>query len=241
MARRILAGMSDASQPSRAEWRPQRFGRSNVRKVIDPLIEPVWVGERVLVEIETVGPRAGDGSYVAILDETGEPIDAFPDVAAGLAAAARATSLVLDGYLTDGVARGLEHGGLTGVPVPKASDLTRQLLMGGGRRHEELAPPEKTVMADPSVPTTFVAVDLLMVDDQELLDVPLLERKRVLESVLDENQFVRRGVYVRPPLDPWLISWRSIGFHSVAFKAANGRYRPGLDNDGWAISRIPNR
>jgi hypothetical protein len=233
--------MSDASQPSRAEWRPQRFGRANVRKVVDPLIEPVWVGERVLVEIETVGPRAAERPYVAILDETGEPIDAFPDVAMGLAAAARATSLVLDGYLTDRVERGLEHAGLTGVPVPKASDLTRQMLMGGGRRHEEMAPADRPVIADPTVPTTFVAVDLLMVDDEELLDVPLLERKRVLESVLDENQYVRRGIYVRPPLDPWLISWRSIGFHSIAFKAANGRYRPGVDNDGWAISRIPNR
>jgi hypothetical protein len=233
--------MNDPSQPSRAEWRPQRFGRSNVRKVIDPLIEPVWVGERVLVEIETTGPRAEAGPYVAILDENGEPIDAFPEVAAGLGAAARATSLVVDGYLTDGVERGLENAGLTGVPVPKASDLTRQLLMGGGRRREELLPLERSVPANPLVPTTFVAVDLLMVDDQELLDVPLLERKRVLESVLDENQFVRRGIYVRPPIDPWLVSWRSIGFHSIAFKAANGRYRPGLDNDGWAISRIPNR
>lgn len=233
--------MSDPSQPSRAEWRPQRFGRHDVRKVVDPLIEPVWVGERVLVEIETVGSRVADGPYVAILDETGEVIDAFPEVAAGLGAAARATSLVLDGYLTDRVERGPENAGPAGVPVPKASDLTRQLLMGGGRRHEELAPLERNVPADPSVPTTFVAVDLLMVDDQDLLDVPLLERKRLLESVLDENQFVRRGVYVRPPVDPWLVSWRSIGFHSVAFKAANGRYRPGLDNDGWAISRIPNR
>ena len=233
--------MSDLSQPPRAEWRPQRFGRSNVRKVSDPLIEPVWVGERVLVQVETVGPRAGEQPYVAIVDEDGELIDAFPEVALGVGAASRATSLVVDGYLTDRVEKGMENASLTGVAVPKASDLTRQLLMGGGRRYENLAPPDKNTPADPTVPTTFVAVDLLMVDDQDLLDVPLLERKRILESVLDENQFVRRGIYVRPPLDPWLLSWRSIGFHSVAFKAANGRYKPGLDNDGWAISRIPDR
>ncbi len=86
-----------------------------------------------------------------------------------------------------------------------------------------------------------MAIDLLVVDDEEILDVPLLERKRVLESVLEENRLVRRGIYVRPPLDAWLISWRSIGFQTVAYKAANGRYQPGLDNDGWATAKIPTR
>jgi hypothetical protein len=233
--------MNDSTQTVRTAWRPQRFGRHNVRKVVDPLIEPVWVGERVLVQVETSGPRADDQPFVVILDEDGDTIQNFADVEGGLGAAVRATNVVLDGYLTDRVERGAEDSNLTGVQLPKATDMTRQLLMGGGRRREELTPLDQSKPADPRVPTTFVAVDLLMVDDQELLDVPLLERKRVLESVLDENQFVRRGIYVRPPLDPWLISWRSIGFHSVAFKAANGRYRPGLDNDGWAISRIPTR
>ncbi len=233
--------MNDSTQAVRTAWRPQRFGRKNVRKVADPLIEPVWAGERVLVEAETMGPGVGERPRVVIIDEDGDPVDTFPDVAAGIGAAVRALRVVLDGYLTDRVERGAEDSSLTGVQVPKASDLTRQLLMGGGRRHEELPPADQSRLADPRVPTTFVAVDVLMVDDQELLDVPQLERKRVLESVLDENRFVRRGIYVRPPLDPWLLSWRSIGFHSVAFKAANGRYRPGLENDGWAISRIPTR
>lgn len=234
--------MSERSQQARAEWRPQRFGRLDGRKVVDPLIEPVWVGERVLAHVETSGPRASDGRpFVAILDEAGGAIDAFPDVAQGIGAAARASILVIDGYLTDGVERGTEDAALTAVPMPRASDLTRQLLMGGGRRREGFLEVERSVPVDPSAPTTFVAVDLLVVDDDELLDVPLLERKRLLESVLDENRFVRRGIYVRPPIDPWLISWRSIGFNRIAFKAANGRYQPGLHNDGWAIAKIPTR
>jgi len=234
--------MTLSSQAPRTEWRPQRFGRQNVRKVVDPLIEPVWVGERVLAHVEMVGPQAEpDRPFVALVSEVGDPIDEFPLVAAGIGGASRATSLVIDGYLTDRLERGSAGAGLTGVPVPKASDLTRQLLMGGGRRRESLVPLDRSVPVDPAEATTFVAVDLLMVDDQELFEVPLLERKRLLESVLDENQYVRRGVYVRPPLDPWLLSWRSIGFHSIAFKAANGRYRPGLENEGWAISRIPDR
>ncbi|HLY14253.1 MAG TPA: hypothetical protein VKR24_07860 [Candidatus Limnocylindrales bacterium] len=233
--------MDDSNPPVWAAWRPQRFGHSDVRKVSDPLIEPLWIGERVLVEVETAGSRAVDGPYVAILDEAGDPIDDFPGVQAGVAAATRATSLLIDGYLTDQVERGVEHSTVPAVTMPKFGDLTRQVLMGGGRRREEYLPEDRNLPANPAVPTTLVAVDLLMVDDESLLEVPLLERKRVLESVLDENQFVRRGIYVRPPLDPWLVSWRSIGFHSIAFKAANSRYRPGLDNSGWAIARIPSR
>jgi hypothetical protein len=178
---------------------------------------------------------------VAIQNEDGELLDAYPDVTRGLADATRAISLVLDGYLTDRVNRGDEGAALTAVATPTSADMTRQLLMGGGRRHEELYQVDKSTPIDPAAPTTFVAVDVLMVDGEEIFDVPLLERKRVLESVIEENQFVRRGIYVRPPFDGWLISWRSIGFQTMAFKAANGRYRPGADNDGWAIARIPSR
>lgn len=234
--------MNEPSLPTRAEWRPQRFGRLNGRKVIDPLVEPVWVGERVLAHVETVGLRvAADKPFVAILDESGTPIDEFTDVVEAIGAAARATSLVIDGYLTDRVQRGPQNVNLSAISVPSAGEHTRQMLTGGWGRRESLDQLDRSVSVDPSAPTTFVAVDLLMVDDQELLDVPLLERKRLLESVLDENQFVRRGIYVRPPLGSWLVSWGSIGFRAVAYKAANGRYHPGLDNDGWAISRIPGR
>jgi hypothetical protein len=234
--------MNEPSQPTRAEWRPQRFGRLNGRKVIDPLLEPVWVGERVLVHVERSGPRTVTGQpYVAIRDEAGEPVDAFPDVAEAIGAAARARALVIDGYLTDRIESARERAVMSAIALPTAGDHARQMLLGAGRRREGLEPLDRSVQVDPAVPTTFVAVDLLMVDDDELLDVPLLERKRLLESVLDENRLVRLGLYVRPPLASWLASWRSIGFNAIAFKAANGRYQPGCDNDGWAISKIPLR
>ncbi|MGH2513094.1 MAG: hypothetical protein ACRDGQ_10445 [Candidatus Limnocylindrales bacterium] len=234
--------MNDLVEPARSDLRPQRFGRLNGRKVADPLIEPIWAGERILAHVETSGPRVVDGRpFVALQDEDGALFDDYPDVSEAIGQAARAISLVLDGYLTDRVERGSEGVNLTAVPMPSSADLTRQVLMGGGRRHEELYELDRSRPVDPAGVTTFVAVDVLMVDDQEILDVPLLERKRLLASVLDENQFVRRGIYVRPPLDAWLISWRSIGFHAIAFKAANGHYQPGARNDGWAISKIPTR
>ena len=87
----------------------------------------------------------------------------------------------------------------------------------------------------------LVCVDLLAIDDQPLLDVPLLERKRLLESAIDENLLVRLGAYVRPPVDPWVGSWRAQGFRAMAYKASNSRYRPGEPNDAWATANIPRR
>src|SRR4029078_3597844 len=59
---------------------------------------------------------------------------------------------------------------------------------------------------------SFVATDLLWLDDTSLLDVPLLERRRPLESVIAESDVVRVGAFVRPPIDSWITSWRAIGF-----------------------------
>jgi ATP-dependent DNA ligase len=87
----------------------------------------------------------------------------------------------------------------------------------------------------------LVVVDLLWLDGQWLLDVPLLERKRVLESVLPPEQLVRPGPYVRPPADSWIGSWRAQGFRGMTFKAANSRYRPGETSTEWAAADMPRR
>jgi ATP-dependent DNA ligase len=85
----------------------------------------------------------------------------------------------------------------------------------------------------------FVAVDLLRIDGETLLDVPLLERKRLLDGILVEGPLVRRGIHVKPPIDLWLSTWRSLGFRSLAYKQANSRYRPGEANEDWATASIP--
>jgi ATP-dependent DNA ligase len=101
---------------------------------------------------------------------------------------------------------------------------------------EDDAPP-----IDPGLPLTFVAVDLLSIDDQPMLDIPLLERKRILETAFVEAELVRRSAFVRPPVGPWLISWRAFGFTEIAYKDANSRYTLGMPNPGWAVATIPIR
>ena len=74
-----------------------------------------------------------------------------------------------------------------------------------------------------------------------LLRQMLLERKRVLESAVGESRLVRRGTFIRPPVDAWLGSWRSFGFSRMSYKEANSRYLPGQPNPSWTVADIPAR
>ena len=86
---------------------------------------------------------------------------------------------------------------------------------------------------------SFVAIDLLALDDEVLIDVPLLERRRLLDSVVVAGERVRRSPHARPPAEAWYRQWRAFGFREIAVKEANGRYRPGVAADDWARSPIP--
>ena len=233
-----------------AGWRPQGFGRANAHGIRDPLIEPLWIGRRVLVRIDagetSVVDEAGvaihgAGAGAATPGDAAEAAD-IGDMIDAVRRATRADAVVLDGYLTRQATMPPRPVPIGEVRTLGAGELTAQMFLGRRARHNELVEEAATVAAVEASdsPIAFVAVDLIEIDGLALLDVPLLERKRILESAIQPGELVRIGPYVRPPVDPWLGTWRALGFTSVAYKAANGRYFPGAPNDGWARARIPN-
>jgi ATP-dependent DNA ligase len=216
------------------------FGRVSTGSVRDPVIEPLWIGRRVLAHIAA-------GEQAQLTDESGEEITEFAALREEIAAANLASTLLVDGYLTASIrdSTGIQAPDVTeGLVSP--SQMGRQMIVGGGSSRQEAkrdqaeaslkgrAMPEEEVAG-------FVAIDLLELDGQSLLDVPLLERKRLLESVLGESAHVRRSPIVRAPPAPWYAQWRAMGFREMAFKAANGRYTPGVVSRDWAIVQIPKR
>lgn len=214
-------------------WRPQTFAKERAQSVADPIIEPLWEGKRVLVHVTPDGAR--------LFDASGDPIEEFPDISAALAAAALASELVIDGYLS-GLAAKTSEGAFTGaVRIPTPGEMATQLVIGQRSPRREVLAEQQAAPSTPDAPVAFVAVDILAIDDQPLLAVPLLERKRVLESALSESELVRLTMFIRPPVGTWFGSWRSLGFRSVAYKGANSRYRPGEPNRDWAIAQIPSR
>jgi hypothetical protein len=217
-------------------WRPQRFGRRAARHIDDPLIEPLWPGIRVLCHA-----TPDDAEFV---DADGGP-QAWPDLSVGLAAALRAESAILDGYLTP-EPQNPGFGAIAGVDdEPPARTLGRQLFWFGDERRrrerEALREAERPHPITPDEPIIFVAVDLLEIDGQQLLDIPLQERKRLLDAVLDDGPLARRGMHIRPPIGTWLSTWRALGFRAIAYKSVNSRYRPGEPNDDWATTPLPIR
>jgi bifunctional non-homologous end joining protein LigD len=79
----------------------------------------------------------------------------------------------------------------------------------------------------------FVAVDLLELDGETLLDVPLQERRRLLESIIDERVQVLVSPAVKQPIGGWLLGWRENGFRHYVAKHQNARYATGERNGEW--------
>ena len=225
--------MYDRVVTAETSLRPTAFGRRSSKQIADPIIEPLWRGERVLAVI--------DRGRLTLRDDDGAERTTEEGLLAELAAALTTESAVLDGYLTYQATQP-SRTLLVGSEVPTAGQMASQILVGRGLKSRAMRPLEQAeakLAKPPDHPLAFVAVDLLELDGQSLFDIPLLERKRLLESVLTEGELVRRSTFVRPPVDPWLASWRSMGFLELAYKAANGRYAPGERNEDWAIARIP--
>ena len=228
-------------------WRPPAFGRRKPKELDDPIVEPAWDGIRVLAHV-------ADGE-ARLLDAAGEELgSAHPEIVAELAAAALADRLIVDGYLTD---QALHSGVGVVLDVDDESGMgehVTQFFLGrkaadyvGGRGRVPGGPAARTVaqaeaaaQAGPAA-IGFVAIDLLALDGESLLEIPLLERKRLLESVLPEGALVRRTPFVREPAGSFIITWRSAGFGGLAYKTANSRYRPGASNDDWSLMDMPRR
>jgi hypothetical protein len=217
------------------DWRPQRTPSGRyVPEIIDPIVEPLWSGTRVIAHYRD-STNEEEWGQIEVLDQAGE--DAIPLAPVALDYLRRsvlASEAVIDGIVTTQATGGGEG---TAVVVFAKSQPVKRLVMGGSESDIQFAPPKnRRHEGEPA----FVALDLLSVDGQTLFDVPLLERKRLLEGVIEESELVRVSPWVRPPLRQWFSSWRAAGFRGLILKSSNSRYKPGDETNQWApVERMP--
>ncbi len=81
----------------------------------------------------------------------------------------------------------------------------------------------------------FAAFDLLEVDGESFLEVPLLERKRHLEGLLRSSVNVRLTAFVTRGLRAWRETLTVQGFRRVVLKDWNSAYAPGQTTDSWIV------
>ena len=215
------------------QWRPQTVKQTRYPEVIDPILEPLWSGIRVLAHFED-SEKDDEWGSVAVIDEFGDDasLDA-PHAVDQLRRAIRARSAVIDGVITREATAGGEN---TAIGLFPTVNPIRKFFLGGREadvKYEPRGPRREGLPA-------FVAIDLLSVDGQHLFDVALLERKRLLESLIEESELVRVSPWARPPVRSWFNTWRSAGFRGMIMKGSNSRYRPGEETTQWAlVERMP--
>jgi hypothetical protein len=217
------------------DWRPQLArDHRHAPPITDPLVEPAWDGLHVLAHLGTseaapAAPSPDAAPSVMHIDLLGEDVTLEePEVVRALAHSLLAIDAVVDGFLTRQATRGGE-----GATLSLRADVSSLGTLISRRADVDVRRRDSELPDEPSV--AFVAVDLLRIDGQELFDVPLLERKRLLESALRADELVRISPFARPPLQPWLVTWKAAGFGGVMVKAANSRYRPRTLTDEWTL------
>jgi ATP-dependent DNA ligase len=208
-------------------------------EITDPIVEPLWSGARVLAHV-TSTPGADLPATVALLEESGA--DLAPELPA-LAEAVADGVLVLDAIVDGVVTRQITLDGVGAAAIPELRSGPTQMLVRNTIDFDVRARGAVEEQAAEREPVDgLVAVDLLRVDGTSLLEVPLLERKRLLESIIKAGPLLRLSNHVRPPYDRWIATWKSMGLRGGLLKAANSRYHPNDDTIEWRIvERIDRR
>jgi bifunctional non-homologous end joining protein LigD len=215
------------------DWAPMRAyqGRRNF-DIFDPVAEPLWSGARVLAHF-AITPDAVEPAQVRLIEELGADVaPELPELSAAIGRSILARRAIVDGVIT----RQVSLDGIGAAAIPEVRATASGLLL---RNNADLDVVPRGA-TDPGLDEVdpvdgFVAFDLLFIDGTSLLDVPLLERKRILESVIGQDQLVRVSAHVRPPIATWVATWKAMGLRGGILKASNSRYRPGDDTIEWRL------
>lgn len=215
------------------DWIPMRPYRGRrTFDIVDPIVEPLWSGARVLAHVLST-PDREPAVEVALIELLGADLaPELPELADSLGRAVMVRNAIVDGVVTRQV--GLDGIGAAAIPEVRAS--STGLLMRNNADLDVVARARADATVEERDPLDgFVAFDLLRIDGTSLLDVPLLERKRLLESIVEQSELVRVSAHVRPPIDTWIGTWKAMGLRGGILKAANSRYQPGVDTVEWRL------
>ncbi len=82
-------------------------------------------------------------------------------------------------------------------------------------------------------PATYVVFDILEKDGKELLDIPLVERKRILKDSVREGKFVVLSLFVENTGEAYYRAALEKGLEGIMAKKKQSYYEPGKRSNNW--------
>jgi bifunctional non-homologous end joining protein LigD len=149
----------------------------------------------------------------------------FPEFGAAPASWIAAKTAIVDGEMV-----ALDEDGNPSFSLLQDRTGLRGINAGAdGRRAETRPSPEERR----SIPLVYQAFDLLHLDGRSLLDVPLEQRKRLLQSVLRGGEMVQYAGHVTQDGEAFVAAARDRGLEGVVAKLRASRYEPGRRSPAW--------
>jgi ATP-dependent DNA ligase len=164
------------------------------------LYEPKWDGFRAIV--------FRDGDSVHLQSREGKPLERyFPELPPALRTALP-ERCVVDGEIVLPGPRGLDF------------DALQQRIHPAASRIEKLSQ---------ETPASFVAFDLLALNDQDMRGEPLIARRAALERALTQGPhvFITPQTTSAAKARRWFVEFEGAGMDGVVAKRADLRYQPG--------------
>ena len=177
-----------------------------------PLDDPGWIYELKLDGARILAQKTGPS--VALRDRPGRLASrSFPEIVSALAA------LPAEGFVLDGeIVAFDEHG------RPSFQRLASRLMA---------ARPEEIAAAAAETPVVYVVFDLLALGSRRLTDLPLVERKALLERLVRGRGLVRALDHIEGSGQALYDLCRAEALEGIVAKRASSRYQPGKRSPDW--------
>jgi len=82
-------------------------------------------------------------------------------------------------------------------------------------------------------PATYVVFDILEKDGEELLNIPLIERKRILKDSVKEGKFAVLSIFVEKTGEAYYRAAMNKGIEGIMAKKKQSSYEPGKRSEDW--------
>ena len=131
--------------------------------------------------------------------------------------------------------------------LSELNDLTRDTVLDGEivvmkdgkpdfqtliQRRQNTNPGEIRYMSG-KFPATYIIFDILEKDGEELLDIPLMERKKILKNSVNDGKFVVLSIFVEETGVDYYRAALEKGLEGIMAKKKQSSYEPGKRSNNW--------